>query len=192
VILSYNKIIVKYSQSQGINYQNTEMICIMYTKNEGVAVMRNISDIIEEYLKKKFNTKGKNVIEIKRSEIANQFQCVPSQINYVINTRFTIEKGYVVESKRGGGGYIRIIRVEHQDEAELIDDIIEMINPTVTQQMAVDVLNRLLEEKVITNREARLMASIMDRKVLAFKLPVRDEIRSRLLTAMLTTLKYTH
>src|SRR5699024_11440478 len=98
-----------------------ETICIKYIRNEGVAVMRNISDIIEEYLKKKFNTKGKNAIEIKRSEIANQFQCVPSQINYVINTRFTIEKGYIVESKRGGGGYIRIIRVrseEHTSELQ--------------------------------------------------------------------------
>src|SRR5690625_1258113 len=85
----------------------------------GVMVMRNISDIIEEYLKKKLSDKGKNVIEIKRSEIANQFQCVPSQINYVINTRFTIEKGYLVESKRGGGGYIRIIRSEeHTSELQ--------------------------------------------------------------------------
>ena len=53
----------------------------------------------------------KEVVEIKRNEIADKFQCVPSQINYVINTRFTIEKGYVVESKRGGGGYIRIMKV---------------------------------------------------------------------------------
>jgi len=158
----------------------------------GVMVMRNISDIIEEYLKKKLSDKGKNVIEIKRSEIANQFQCVPSQINYVINTRFTIEKGYLVESKRGGGGYIRIIRVEHQSEADMIDDIIEMINPTVTQQMAVDILNRLLEEEIITVREARMIASIIDRETLAVQLPARDEIRARLLTAMLTTLKYIH
>lgn len=155
-------------------------------------VMRNISDIIEEYLKEMLRDKGKNVIEIKRSEIATQFQCVPSQINYVINTRFTIEKGYLVESKRGGGGYIRIIRVKHRSEAEMIDEIIEMINPTVTQQMAVDVLNRLVEEKIITTREARMMASVMDREILALQLPIRDEIRARLLSAMLTTLKYIH
>src|SRR5699024_11429229 len=190
VILRYNKFIVKYSQSQGINYQNMETICIKYIRNEGVAVMRNISDIIEEYLKKKFNTKGKNAIEIKRSEIADQFQCVPSQINYVINTRFTIEKGYIIESKRGGGGYIRIIRIEHQDESELINDIIEMINPTVSQQAAVDVLGRLLEKGIITEREGRLMLSAIDRSTLAFKLQLRDEIRARILTAMLTTLKY--
>lgn len=73
--------------------------------------MRNISDIIEEYLKEIMQRNDKQIIEIKRSEIADQFECVPSQINYVINTRFTLEKGYLVESKRGGGGYIRISRV---------------------------------------------------------------------------------
>ena len=70
--------------------------------------MRNISDIIEQYLKQVIDLSNNNVIEIKRNEIADRFECVPSQINYVINTRFTLERGFVVESKRGGGGYIRI------------------------------------------------------------------------------------
>jgi len=152
--------------------------------------MSNITDVIERYLKGILKSNGKNMIEIKRSEIADRFQCVPSQINYVINTRFTEEKGYIIESKRGGGGYIRIIRIEHQDQSELIDSIIEMINPTVTQQSAVDVLERLLEKKVITKREAKMMLSAIDREVLAFKLPLRDKIRARILTAMLTSLKY--
>lgn len=152
--------------------------------------MSNITDIIERYLKQILHSKGKNMIEIKRNEIADQFQCVPSQINYVINTRFTIEKGYIIESKRGGGGYIRIFRIEHQKESDLIDDIIQMINPQVSQQAAEDVLSRLLEKQVITEREQKLILSAIDRGTLAFKLPLRDEIRSRILTAMLTTLKY--
>ena len=61
--------------------------------------MKNISDIIEEYLKSILEKSEKEILEIKRSEIADKFQCVPSQINYVINTRFTIERGYLVESK---------------------------------------------------------------------------------------------
>src|SRR5699024_11326169 len=97
-------------------------------------------------------------------------------INYVINTRFTVEKGYLVESKRGGGGYIRIIRIKHQDESVLIDEIIQMVSPTVTQQAAIDVLERLLEEKIITDREAKIMLSAIDRNTLAVKLPARDEI----------------
>src|SRR5690625_5072931 len=152
--------------------------------------MSNITDIIERYLKEVLKAKGQNMIEIKRNEIADQFQCVPSQINYVINTRFTEEKGYMIESKRGGGGYIRIIRIEHQDHSELIDSLINMINPKVTQQSAVDVLERLLEKEVITEREAKIILSAISREVLAFKLPLRDEVRARILTAMLTSLKY--
>ncbi|SET72557.1 transcriptional regulator [Oceanobacillus limi] len=152
--------------------------------------MSNISDIIEQYLKNVLQSKGQDVIEIKRSEIADQFKCVPSQINYVINTRFTMEKGYIVESKRGGGGYIRIIRIKHQDKSELIDEIIKLINPTVTQQASIDVLERLLEEKLVTEREAKIMVSAIDRNTIGLKLPIRDEVRARVLTSMLTTLKY--
>src|SRR5690625_4324297 len=137
--------------------------------------MSNITDVIERYLKQILQSKGKNMIEIKRNEIADRFDCVPSQINYVINTRFTVEKGYIIESKRGGGGYIRIFRVEHQAESELLDDIIEMINPTVSQQAAIDVLERLSKKNVITKREAKIILSAIDRNTLAFKLPLRDE-----------------
>lgn len=153
-------------------------------------MMSNITDIIERYLKQVLQSEGENMIEIKRSEIADQFQCVPSQINYVINTRFTEEKGYIIESKRGGGGYIRIIRIEHQEQSELLDAIIKLIQPTVTQQSSVDIVERLLEKKVVTVREAKIMLSAIDRNVLSVPLPVRDEMRSRVMTAMLTTLKY--
>jgi len=156
---------------------------------EGVKEM-SISDIIEQYLKKILQQNEEKMIEIKRSEIADQFQCVPSQINYVINTRFTIEKGYQIESKRGGGGYIRIIRIEHRDEFELIDEVIHLINPDVSQQAAIDVLERLYENNIITYREENLMLSVIDREVLAYPLPERDVLRARILTAMLTALKY--
>ena len=155
-----------------------------------MGLMSNISDIIEQYLKTVFQLKGQNAIEIKRSEVANRFQCVPSQINYVINTRFTLEKGYIVESKRGGGGYIRIMRVRHKDKSSLIDEIIKMANPTISQRSATDILDRLLEEELITEREAKIMLSAMERTTLAYNLPFRDEIRSRILTAMLSQLKY--
>ncbi|GGD03733.1 transcriptional regulator [Thalassobacillus devorans] len=152
--------------------------------------MRNISDIIEAYLKQILDSNRQDAIEIKRSEIAERFQCVPSQINYVIKTRFTVEKGYIVESKRGGGGYIRIIRVKHQDDTKLLDEILENIRDKVTQTAAIDIIERLLEEEIITEREAKLMVSVMTRQVLTFQLPLRDEVRARILTAMLTTLRY--
>ncbi|MDC3414673.1 CtsR family transcriptional regulator [Aquibacillus sp. 3ASR75-11] len=152
--------------------------------------MSNISDIIEQYLKEILKTNQNNEIEIKRSEIADRFQCVPSQINYVINTRFTVEKGYIIESKRGGGGYIRIIRVRNKDKAKLIDEIIAMINPEVSQQAALDILERMFEEDFITKREARIMMNAINRNTLSFQLPLRDEIRARIMTAMLVALKY--
>lgn len=152
--------------------------------------MRNISDIIESYLKKVLELSEEDLVEIKRSEIADKFQCVPSQINYVINTRFTIERGYIVESKRGGGGYIRIIKVQSHDSAHLIDHILSLCQNRISQASAEDVIIRLVQEEIITNREAKIMLSVIDRSVLYIDLPFRDELRSRMLTAMLTTLKY--
>lgn len=152
--------------------------------------MSSMSNIIEAYLKKILQAKGKNTIEIKRNEIADRFQCVPSQINYVINTRFTAEKGYVVESKRGGGGYIRIIRMQYQDEAQLIDEIIELVGHSLTEQSAIDITERLIEEELITKREANLILGAIERDTLGVPLPLRDELRARIFTAMLTTLKY--
>ncbi|MBM7542888.1 CtsR family transcriptional regulator [Amphibacillus cookii] len=152
--------------------------------------MRNISDIIEAYLKQIIEKNQHNSIEIKRSEIADQFSCVPSQINYVINTRFTPERGYLVESKRGGGGYIRIQRMINNDKTALIDELIELIQPRTSQQVAIAVIERLLDDELITTREAKLMISALNRDVIAIKIPVRDELRARILVAMLTTLKY--
>ncbi|MGM0877647.1 MAG: CtsR family transcriptional regulator [Bacillota bacterium] len=152
--------------------------------------MRNISDIIEQYLKKVLDSSGKEIVEIKRSEIADKFQCVPSQINYVINTRFTIERGYVVESKRGGGGYIRIIKVRANNQAHLLDQILHLIHHRLSQASAEDIIGRLVSEKVISAREAKLMLSVIDRSVLYIDLPHRDELRARMFKAMLTSLKY--
>ncbi|ELP0347387.1 CtsR family transcriptional regulator [Listeria monocytogenes] len=151
--------------------------------------MKNISDVIEAYLKQVLESS--EAVEIKRSEIADKFECVPSQINYVINTRFTMERGYIVESKRGGGGYIRIIKVKLNDKLQLLEAIISMVHDKkVSQSFSEDVILRLLEEEVITKKEARLMVAALDREVLILPLPDRDILRSRILEAMLVALKY--
>ncbi|WP_408008909.1 CtsR family transcriptional regulator [Pseudalkalibacillus sp. A8] len=152
--------------------------------------MKNISDIIEAHLKEIIKGSHKKAIEIKRSEIAEQFQCVPSQINYVINTRFTIEKGFIVESKRGGGGYIRIIKVETDNSTILLDQILKMINTRISQAASENIIYRLLEEGIITKKEARLMKSVIDRSTINIVLPYRDELRANLLKAMIQSLKY--
>ncbi|MCA0170829.1 CtsR family transcriptional regulator [Bacillus sp. RAR_GA_16] len=152
--------------------------------------MRNVSDIIEAYLKKILMVDGRDAVEIKRSEIADKFQCVPSQINYVINTRFTIEKGYIVESKRGGGGYIRIVKVKPETHADLIDEMLQIVKNQVPQVVSENIILRLLEEEVISEREAKLMLSVLDRTVITIELPLRDHLRANMLRAMLTALKY--
>ncbi|MFS3930961.1 CtsR family transcriptional regulator [Priestia flexa] len=152
--------------------------------------MPNISDIIEQYLKEVLELSDREIVEIKRSEIADKFQCVPSQINYVINTRFTIERGYVVESKRGGGGFIRIAKVRTHNASHLFQQVIDLIESQISQSYAESIIFRLVGEKVITEREAKIMLSVIHRSVIDLELPYRDELRAKLLKAMLNSLRY--
>lgn len=152
--------------------------------------MRNISDIIEGYLKSIIEHEDNGIVEIKRNEVAEKFQCVPSQINYVIKTRFTLERGYAVESKRGGGGYIRIYRVQTNSRKELLDHVLESVQEGASYTMAEDVIYRLIAEQVVSKKEARLMLSAVEPTVLNYPLPERDIIRARILQAMLFSLLY--
>lgn len=157
---------------------------------EVALVVRNISDLIEDYLKKVLELSEEEIVEIKRSEMADKFECVPSQINYVINTRFTMERGYLVESKRGGGGYIRITRVRIHERINLLAQLKVVIGTKISQANGQDIIIRLLEEEMITEKEAKLMISVMDRSVLNIELPSRDQLRARILRAMIEALQY--
>ncbi|WP_068783722.1 CtsR family transcriptional regulator [Paenibacillus phocaensis] len=150
--------------------------------------MRNISDIIEKYLKSILHESPEGIVEIQRNELADQFSCVPSQINYVISTRFTLEKGYLVESKRGGGGYVRIRRIQLPGPTSLHTHLHETIGDEIGQSAAEGLIYRLEEARFLTSREAALMRSAVSREVLAIKLPYRDQIRARMMKAMLISL----
>jgi len=149
--------------------------------------MRNISDIIEQHLKQ-ILTNSQGVIEIKRSELADEFQCVPSQINYVISTRFTVEKGYIVESKRGGGGYIRITKVGLDRNKALHRTILDIIGSAITSREAEGFIHRLLEEQVISTREALMMRAVVCSDILALPPGMRDQVRASHLSAMLVAI----
>jgi transcriptional regulator CtsR len=148
----------------------------------------NISDIIERYINRILNESETGVVEIKRSELADLFRCVPSQINYVISTRFTIEKGYRVESKRGGGGYIRIRKVRLKDNRETFEELLEMIGDSIPQLTAEHVIVRLLDEKRMTPREALLMRRMISRETLSLPISLRDQVRARLMRILICTL----
>lgn len=149
---------------------------------------QNMSDIIEAYLKKVLGTDEQ--VEIRRSEMAERFNCVPSQINYVINTRFTVQQGYLVESKRGGGGYIRIIKVKLLDEAEMLNMMIDVIGDEISQRDAFSIIETLYEDNMIAKREANLMLAVMEKSVLSLDPKKEHALRARILTAFLTNLKY--
>ena len=149
--------------------------------------MPNISDLIESYLKKLISDSPEESVEIQRSELAVRFSCVPSQINYVLTTRFSTGHGYIVESRRGGGGYIRIVRIPLDKRKGLILTISELIGDSITQQEAEGLINRLLEEKLITMREARIMIAAVSGDTLFHGLPSREALRALILKAMVTS-----
>lgn len=150
--------------------------------------MRNTSDMIEHYLKQLLQRSPDGVVELQRNELAEQFQCVPSQINYVISTRFTVDKGYLVESKRGGGGYIRIQRVDLPTHGEIHVYVSRTIGGQIDQSAAEGLIYRLEEAQLVTCREANLLRAAMHRDTIGLKLPMRDEVRARLLKSMLMAL----
>lgn len=116
---------------------------------------KNTSDSIEEYINSILAQAG--IVELKRSELADVFQVVPSQINYVIKTRFTESRGYIVESKRGGGGYIRIGKIEFSDRHQMFCDLFDNVGERISQQIFTDVIQLLFDEKIMTEREGNLL-----------------------------------
>lgn len=150
--------------------------------------MSNITNLIEKYIKSLLAQSQGNFIDIQRNELAINFSCVPSQINYVLATRFTTEHGYMVESKRGGGGYVRITRIPLGQRAQIINYLGNLIGDHISQQSAEGIISRLLEEEVVTVREARLLEAAISKDVLRLALPARDCIRAGIFKAMLYSL----
>lgn len=144
---------------------------------------KNTSDSIEEYIKQLLAQSG--IAEIKRSNLADAFQVVPSQINYVIKTRFTESRGYIVESKRGGGGYIRIARVSFSDQHQMFDNLMANIGERISEQVFTDLIQLLFDEKIISEREGNLILATATDEVLGKDAP---EIRARMLRKILQRL----
>lgn len=146
-----------------------------------------LSDSIEQFIKELLNTDDSEV-ELKRSELASYFQCAPSQINYVLATRFTLDDGYVIESRRGGGGYIRIVRVVQPGAQRLGYLIHERIGDAISEAEAVRLIGRLVEQQVITVGEGEIMRAAVSQQAMSVPVPdaIKDALRAKALKSMLT------
>lgn len=148
-----------------------------------------LTNDIENFLLNQIKLAEKEYIEIGRNELAEQFQCAPSQINYVLSTRFTPYKGYYVESRRGGRGYIKIVKLE-MTEDQLINKILsETIENKITLDKAMHIVNGLREEEVITKREKLLIQHSIDDNALKYiDINDRSIIRASILKNILLAL----
>ena len=146
-----------------------------------------ISDVIEEFIKDMLKDTENGFIEIQRNELAEHFNCVPSQINYVIATRFNPSQGYYVESKRGGGGHIKISKVKIT-KGNYLMHIINNIGETLTSNEADIFISNLLSYQMIQEVEAKLLKVATSDKVLTVPQNIKDTLRANIFKNMLINL----
>lgn len=145
-----------------------------------------MSDMIEEFIKELFDET--NYIEIQRNELAEQFNCVPSQINYVIATRFKPSQGYYVESRRGGGGHITIKKVNNT-KSDYLMHIINNIGSQITSNEVDILLSDFLTYDILQAKEAKLIKVATSDNVLQLEKEIKDKVRARILKNMLLNLE---
>lgn len=144
-----------------------------------------ISDLIEDFIKDMLKTEDE--LEIQRNELAEHFNCVPSQINYVISTRFKPSQGYYVESRRGGGGHITIKKI-HITQSNYLMHIITSIGNTLTSKEADVFINNFEEYGIIDKKTAKLLKGATNDKVLIKAKSLKDELRADIFKNMLINL----
>ena len=144
-----------------------------------------VSDLIEQFIKDLFD--DNQYIEIQRNDLAEHFNCVPSQINYVISTRFKPSQGYYVESKRGGGGCIKIKKI-NLDKSQYIMHIINNIQSEITANEVDILLSDFLTYNLITAKEAKLLKVATSDNVLTLNKDTRDKIRAKIFKNILLNL----
>ena len=144
-----------------------------------------LSDLIEEYIREIISSN--DYVELRRNELADRFNCVPSQINYVISTRFNTQNGYYVESRRGGGGYIRIRKIDYS-KSKYIMHIVNSIGDVLTNQEAIIFINNLYENGFLTENETKLLKVATNDKVLQLSFDIKDRVRADIFKNMLINL----
>ena len=145
--------------------------------------MALLSDNIEQFIKELMSEEP--TVEVKRNELAQHFGCAPSQINYVLATRFSVDRGYIIESRRGGGGYVRIVRMRRCSDESMLDTLLERVGDSVSEETAAAIISRLYDMKVITRNEALLMRAAVAKSALALPVNAKDLLRASVFKNML-------
>lgn len=145
-----------------------------------------LSNLIEEFIKEMLSAQNGEA-ELKRNELATKFNCVPSQINYVISTRFSPERGYSVESRRGGGGYIRITQVV-PDDGNHVMQAVNIIGDHISYDSAKAILQNFYGDGIITQREAKIILAALSDTSIPVRQPERDILRAGILKNVLLTI----
>ena len=145
--------------------------------------MAQLSDSIEQFIKDLMNEDAH--IELRRNELAQHFGCAPSQINYVLATRFSVDHGYIIESRRGGGGYVRIVRMQARGEQNLLEILLQRVGNSIDEDTANAIVSNLMERKLVTKNEALLMRSAVSRNALALPVSAKDVLRAAVFRNML-------
>lgn len=145
-----------------------------------------LSDAIEQFIKTMLTQEAPEV-ELKRNELAEYFNCAPSQINYVLATRFTPDHGYIIESRRGGGGYIRIFRMTQDTSEHLLYLLHERVGDSIDALAASHLVQQLRERELVTDGEAAMMNAALSPQALSLPLPaeMKDALRARILKNIL-------
>ena len=125
-----------------------------------------ISDLIASFLQESLDEAENGVLEVQRSDLAQRFNCVPSQINYVMSTRFSPERGYIVESRRGGNGYIRITRVQ-VDRQTLLMHVVNSVGAEMDLPSARAILTNLVQSGALEEGIAKALCTAMSERSLA-------------------------
>ena len=148
-----------------------------------------LSDSIEQFIKELLNEESTEV-ELKRTELAEYFGCAPSQINYVLATRFSPDHGYLTESRRGGGGYIRIVRVVQAGSQRLMYLVNDRIGDSLGEEECLRLISQLKEQRIVTADEAALMASAVSTRALSVPVPdsLKNAMRAKMMKSMLMTI----
>ncbi|MBE5738237.1 MAG: CtsR family transcriptional regulator [Clostridiales bacterium] len=145
--------------------------------------MSNISDIIEEFILEQLEDCDN--INLSRNELANFFSCAPSQINYVLSTRFTAPKGYIVESHRGGGGYIRLIRVNYEKNDYIRELISSTLQDDIDYSTALKIIENLYELDILDDSAKFTLEIALSPKALSMPLRIENKQRANILKTVL-------